>query len=79
MLKIRTRRFNGRCSRHKRYNPAIDGRGAIKGNCARCSLLADIYEASLKLNGMIRRFNPNHDDLEKKAVPDDRQMSLLDG
>jgi hypothetical protein len=81
-LKIRARKFDGRCGRHKRYNPAVDGRGAIKGGCPRCSLLFEIWEASLNLNQLIRRFDPNHDDLKKPAEPravepDPRQMSLI--
>jgi hypothetical protein len=81
-LKIRSRKFDGRCSRHKRYSPAVDGRGGIRGNCNRCNLLFEIWEASLKLNQLIRRFDPNHDDLEKphkaKApAHDPRQMSLI--
>jgi hypothetical protein len=81
-LKIRTRRFAGRCARHKRYNPAVDGRGAIKGGCLRCNLLADIWETSLKLNALIRKFDPNHDDLQAPKEPqpaaDPRQLSLID-
>ncbi len=80
-MKIRSRKFDGRCARHKRYNPAIDGRGGIKGGCNRCELLFEIWETSLKLNQLIRRFDPNHDDLEKLAsVPeaDPRQMSFID-
>ena len=81
-MKIRARKFDGRCSRHKRYNPAVDGRGAIKGGCPRCNLLCEIWEVSLKLNHLIRRFDPNHDDLQKAAEagipePDPRQMSLI--
>jgi len=80
-LKIRSRKFDGRCSRHKRYNPAVDGLGAIKGGCPRCSLLFEIWEASLKLNQLIRKFDPRHDDLEppQPAAPqaDPRQMSLI--
>ena len=80
-MKIRSRKFDGRCARHKRYNPAIDGRGGIKGGCNRCELLFEIWETSLKLNQLIRRFDPNLDDLEKPAsVPesDPRQMSFID-
>jgi hypothetical protein len=82
-VKIRTRRFEGRCARHKNYNPAVDERGSIPRGCSRCALLADIWETSLKLNSLIRRFNPKHDDLRKPAQllqpePDPRQMSLLD-
>ncbi len=81
-MKIRARKFDGRCARHKRYNPAIDGRGAIKGGCPRCNLLFEIWDASMKLNQLIRRFDPNHDDLAKppisKPLPSDpRQMSLI--
>ncbi len=80
-MKIRTRRFAGRCARHKRFNPAVDGRGGIKGNCPRCSLLMDIWETALQLNGLIRRYDPRHDDLTPRvAAPavDERQMSLLE-
>ena len=80
-LKIRARKFDGRCARHKRYNPAVDGLGAIRGACPRCTLLFEIWEASLRLNALIRNFAPNHDDLKRpveKAPPvDPRQMSLL--
>jgi hypothetical protein len=81
-LKIRSRKFEGRCAKHKRYNPAIDGRGAIKGGCARCDLLFQIWETSLKLNQLIRKFDPSHDDLQRPAKPrppahDPRQLSLI--
>ncbi len=84
MLKIRGRHFKGRCGRHKLYNPAVEGLGGIKGGCPRCTLLLEIWECSLKLNGMIRKFDPNHDDVQrpprpKDAVPepDPRQLSLI--
>jgi hypothetical protein len=80
-LKIRSRKFDGRCARHKRYNPAIDGRGGIKGGCNRCELLCNIWETSLKLNQLIRKFDPSHDDLEKpEPAPtgDPRQLSFID-
>ena len=81
-MKIRSRKFQGRCARHKRFNPPVDGRVAIVGACARCTLLADIWEASLKLNQLIRKFDPSHDDLQKPPAPqgpvhDPRQMSLI--
>lgn len=81
-MKIRSRKFEGRCAKHKRFNPAVDGRGAIRGGCLRCTLLVDIWEASLKLNQLIRRFDPGHDDLKKPPAPpapqhDPRQMSLI--
>jgi hypothetical protein len=81
-LKIRARKFDGRCAKHKGYNPAVDGRGGVIGACARCSLLCDIWETSLKLNALIRKYDPNHDDLQKPpapkiAEPDPRQLSLI--
>ena len=81
-MKIRSRKFEGRCSRHKRYNPAVDGQGGIRGGCPRCNLLFEIWQASLKLNQLIRRFDPNLDDLERPAPPkapahDPRQLSLI--
>jgi hypothetical protein len=81
-MKIRSRKFDGRCARHKGYNPAVDGQGGIKAGCARCGLLFDIWQTSLKLNQLIRRFDPAYDDLRKPAppkvaAPDPRQMSLI--
>ncbi|MGB7762381.1 MAG: hypothetical protein WBL61_21280 [Bryobacteraceae bacterium] len=79
-MKIRARKFDGRCGRHKRYNPATDGRPA-EGSCPRCRLLFEIWESSLNLNQLIRKFNPRHDDLKKLSpeVPphDPRQLSLI--
>ena len=80
-VKIRARKFEGRCGRHKHYNPAVDGQGGIRGGCARCQLLFEIWQASLNLNQLIRRFDPNHDDVKRPVakVPlvDPRQMSLI--
>jgi hypothetical protein len=82
-MKIRSRKFEGRCAKHKGFNPAVDGRGGVKGACARCTLLVDIWEASLQLNQLIRRFDPSHDDLKKRPAaalppqPDPRQLSLI--
>ena len=83
-MKIRSRKFDGRCAKHKRYNPAVDGRGGVHGGCLRCNLLCDIWESSLKLNQLIRKFDPSHDDLERPRAPvskspacDPRQMSLI--
>jgi len=80
-VKIRSRKFSGRCARHKGYNPAIDGRGGIIGNCSRCCLLADIWETSLELNKLIRRFDPSFDDVRRRSplepLHDPRQLSLI--
>jgi hypothetical protein len=81
-MKIRSRKFDGRCARHKRYNPAVDGQGGIKGGCIRCGLLFEIWQTSLHLNQLIRRFDPAHDDLRKPTAPkvlppDPRQLTLI--
>ena len=82
-MKIRSRKFDGRCGRHKHYSPAVDGQEGIKSGCPRCRLLFDIWEASLKLNQLIRGFNPRHDDsrtpVKAEPIPeaDPRQMRLL--
>jgi hypothetical protein len=80
-LKIRARKFDGRCARHKSYNPPVDGAAAIRGACPRCTLLFEIWQASLNLNKLIRTFDPGHDDLkrrvEKLPAVDPRQMSLI--
>ena len=79
-MKIRSRRFDGRCGRHKSYNPAVDG-PAIQQGCSRCTLLFEIWETSLRLNQLIRQFRPNQDDVKKRVEPepmhDPRQMSLI--
>ena len=81
-MKIRSRKFDGRCARHKRYNPVTDGLGGIRGGCRRCTLLFEIWETSLRLNRLIREFDPNHDDLERPRkeieTVDPRQMSLIE-
>jgi len=81
-LKVRSRKFDGRCASHKRYNPAVDGRAGIPNGCTRCTLLCEIWESSLKLNQLIRKFDPNHDDGKrppepKRSAADPRQMSLI--
>jgi hypothetical protein len=79
-LKVRSRQFDGRCSRHKSYNPAVDG-AAIREGCPRCMLLFEIWEASLRLNQLIRKFKPVPPSKKPKVEPapyhDPRQMSLI--
>jgi hypothetical protein len=59
----------------------VDGPGAIRGGCARCTLLFEIWETSLRLNRLIRNFDPNYDDLKRRVeqppAVDPRQMSLI--
>jgi hypothetical protein len=43
--------------------------------------MLEIWEASLRINQLIRRWNPGHDDLERpkqeKPWSDPRQLSLI--
>jgi hypothetical protein len=60
----------------------VEGRGGIPSACARCTLLCDIWESSLRLNQLIRKFDPHHDDGRrppeaKRPMVDPRQMSLI--
>lgn len=80
-VKIRSRKFEGRCARHKSFNPAVEGTAGVRG-CPRCQLLFEIWQASLQLNGLIRRFDPRFDDLKRPRAAqareaDPRQMSLI--
>ena len=43
-------RVKAKCDRHPRYNPERDGRGGIKGGCATCFSLYDLYQARLALD-----------------------------
>jgi hypothetical protein len=80
-VKIRSRKFEGRCARHKRYNPAVDGQGGVRGGCPRCQLLFEIWRASLNLNQLIRKFDPGYDDVKRPVAKspsvDPRQMSFI--
>lgn len=38
-------KFHGRCEKHPRYNPALDGAGGIKGGCHTCHQLHRIWAA----------------------------------
>jgi len=57
----------------------VDGEGGIRGGCLRCHLLFEIWTTSLKLNSLIRKFDPDFDDLERMAPlePDPRQIGLF--
>lgn len=58
MLKIGSVKWRGKCSRHPYYDPASEGLGAIRGNCARCADLLQIYELHQKALNLMRTFQP---------------------
>jgi hypothetical protein len=58
MLKIGSVRWRGKCSKHPGYDPVDGGIGAVKGNCARCNELVEIYEHHQKMLRLMRQFQP---------------------
>jgi hypothetical protein len=79
MLKIGSVRWRGKCAKHPGFDPAMDGPGAIRGNCQRCNDLLVIHDLHQKALRLMRTFRPAE---EKKVAPkveggDDRQMGLF--
>ena len=77
MLKLGTLRWKGRCRRHPRFDPG-DGEGAIKGGCAQCHSLLEIYRQHKRLVEMMRAFRPVRDRTRKQTPDQLRQRSLFD-
>jgi hypothetical protein len=79
MLKIGAVRWKGRCSKHPRYNPELDGLGGIRGGCRRCEMLLEIYTHHTSLVRLVREFGTRTEVSADSARADvNRQMSLLD-
>ena len=78
MLKIGAVRWRGKCSKHPGFDPAMDGPGAVKGNCQRCNDLVVIYDLHQKTLRLMRSFRPMEDrkSLSKEGM-EDRQMGLF--
>lgn len=70
MLKIGSVRWRGKCPRHPRFDPGLDGRAAIRGGCERCHLLAEIHEHHTRMVGMMRRFSPPRETSRRPRGPD---------
>ncbi len=49
-------RIEGRCSRHRAYNPMKDEQGGIKGECPACYKLLNAYRAYLAFREAIEKF-----------------------
>ena len=79
MVKIGSVRWKGRCAKHPRYDPEVDGLGGIRGGCRRCEMLLEIWSSHSRLVRLIREFG-TRDDGGPRGAPlmDDRQMSLLE-
>ena len=49
-------RIEGRCSRHRAYNPMKDEQGGIKGECPACYELLNAYRAYQAFREAIEKF-----------------------
>jgi len=77
MLKIGSIRWRGKCSRHPSFDPYLDGRGAIKGVCAKCTALVEIHESHQKMIALMRSFAPPQPVRKKIPALDRLQASLF--
>jgi hypothetical protein len=79
MVKIGSVKWQGRCAKHPRYDPEVDGAGGIRGGCVRCDQLLEIWTHHSKLVRLIREFG-TRDHARPKIDRDlaERQMSLLE-
>ena len=77
MLKIGSIRWRGKCPRHPRFDPYLDGRGAIKGGCEKCTALVDIHNHHVQMLALMRRFAPAQEGKRRPPAADDLQASLF--
>ena len=78
MLKIGSVRWRGKCTKHPGFDPAMDGSGAIRGNCQRCNDLLVIHELHQKALRLMRTFRPTEQKKPStKPAADDRQLGLF--
>ena len=78
MLRIGSIRWRGKCPKHPRFDPYFDGRGAIRGGCERCSLLADIEALHTEMLAMMRRFGPPRPERNTGRPLADLQINLFE-
>jgi hypothetical protein len=57
----------------------MDGRGAIRGGCEKCILLAEIYARHAEMIAMMRRFAPPPPPRRRRDEEPDRQGDLFGG
>jgi hypothetical protein len=77
MLRIGSVRWRGKCSRHPAFDPYSDGAGAIKGGCARCAALMEIYECHRKMVTLMRGFAPPVVRRKAEDSFEERQINLF--
>ena len=77
MLKIGSIRWRGKCPRHPRFDPYLDGRAAITGGCERCTALADIYSHHVQMLALMRGFSVPQKPKKRVEKKPDLQASLF--
>lgn len=78
MLRLGTVRFRAKCPRHPRYNPLIEGEGAIKGGCPKCQLLLEIALAHRQMVGLMKKVkDASTSKRPDLAAADETQLSLF--
>ncbi len=77
MLKLATFRFRGRCPKHKKFDPAAGGVGAVKGGCVDCLKLVAIFDANQKLILQMREFNLSEPVKVKLKPASENQAALF--
>ena len=78
MLRIGSIRWRGKCSKHPDFDPYLDGRGAIKGDCERCAMLADIEAHHTQMLALMRRFVPPKEVQRRTHLQPDSQIKLFE-
>jgi hypothetical protein len=77
MLKIGSVRWRGKCPRHPRFDPYMDGRGAIKSGCEKCTALVDIHTHHIQMLALMRGFAPPPKPKRRTAKAADLQENLF--
>ena len=77
MLKIGSVRWRGKCPRHPRFDPYLDGRAAIKGACEKCTALVDIHNHHVQMLALMRRFSPPQEAKRRAASAENLQANLF--
>jgi hypothetical protein len=77
MLKIGNVRWRGKCPRHPKFDPYMDGRSAIRGGCERCAALVDIHNHHVQMLALMRGFAPPQPARRRREKTPDPQASLF--
>jgi hypothetical protein len=77
MLKIGTVRWRGKCPRHPRFDPYMDGRAAIRGGCEKCTALCDIHTHHVQMLALMRGFSPPQNPKRRLEKMADLQENLF--